>query len=127
MRSCEFQPDMSLNSFIPVWIQARCRFWPRAPASPGAASGKIVFDADRAESKGTLAKGDSGQGRDQAGRTSTVSSPPGHPHEPREARPLTRCGCQKHGKTLRSGCEAIRINDLAKEAFISGVTLRKET
>jgi len=96
------------------------------PASPGAASGKIVFDADRAESKGKLGekvilvreetKPDDIHGffaaqgilTSRGGKTS---------HAAVVARSM--------GKPCVSGCEAIRIHDLAKEAVISGVTLRE--
>jgi pyruvate, orthophosphate dikinase len=96
------------------------------PASPGAASGKIVFDADRAESKAKLGekvilvreetKPDDIHGffasqgilTSRGGKTS---------HAAVVARSM--------GKPCVSGCEAIHINDLAKEAVISGVTLRE--
>ncbi len=96
------------------------------PASPGAASGKIVFDADRAESKGKLGekvilvreetKPDDIHGffasqgilTSRGGKTS---------HAAVVARSM--------GKPCVSGCEAIRINDLSKEAVISGVSLRE--
>jgi pyruvate,orthophosphate dikinase len=96
------------------------------PASPGAASGKMVFDADRAESKAKLGekvilvrqetKPDDIHGffasqgilTSRGGKTS---------HAAVVARSM--------GKPCVSGCEAIVINDLAKEAVISGVTLRE--
>jgi pyruvate,orthophosphate dikinase len=96
------------------------------PASPGAASGKIVFDADRAESKAQLGekvvlvreetKPDDIHGffasqgilTSRGGKTS---------HAAVVARSM--------GKPCVSGCEAITINDLAKEAVISGVSLRE--
>ncbi|MCP4666679.1 MAG: pyruvate, phosphate dikinase, partial [Deltaproteobacteria bacterium] len=96
------------------------------PASPGAASGKIVFDADRAESKAQLGekvilvreetKPDDIHGffasqgilTSRGGKTS---------HAAVVARSM--------GKPCVSGCEAIIINDLAKEAMISGVSLRE--
>jgi pyruvate, orthophosphate dikinase len=96
------------------------------PASPGAASGKIVFDADRAESKAKLGekvilvreetKPDDIHGffasqgilTSRGGKTS---------HAAVVARSM--------GKPCVSGCEAIHINDMSKEAVISGVTLRE--
>ena len=96
------------------------------PASPGAASGKMVFDADRAESKAKLGekvilvreetKPDDIHGffaaqgilTSRGGKTS---------HAAVVARSM--------GKPCVSGCEAIVINDLSREAIISGVTLRE--
>ncbi len=96
------------------------------PASPGAASGKMVFDADRAESKAKLGekvilvreetKPDDIHGffaaqgilTSRGGKTS---------HAAVVARSM--------GKPCVSGCEAIVINDLNREAVISGVTLRE--
>jgi pyruvate,orthophosphate dikinase len=96
------------------------------PASPGAGSGKIVFDADRAESKAKLGekiilvreetKPDDIHGffaaqgilTSRGGKTS---------HAAVVARSM--------GKPCVSGCEAIVINHLAKEAVIAGVTLRE--
>lgn len=96
------------------------------PASPGASSGKIVFDADRAESKAKLGekvilvreetKPDDIHGffasqgilTSRGGKTS---------HAAVVARSM--------GKPCVSGCEAIMINQLAKEAVIAGVRLRE--
>jgi pyruvate,orthophosphate dikinase len=96
------------------------------PASPGAASGKIVFDADRAESQANLGekvllvreetKPDDIHGffasqgilTSRGGKTS---------HAAVVARAM--------GKPCVSGCEAITINHIAKEAIISGVVLRE--
>jgi pyruvate,orthophosphate dikinase len=96
------------------------------PASPGAASGKMVFDADRAESKAKLGekvilvreetKPDDIHGffaaqgilTSRGGKTS---------HAAVVARSM--------GKPCVSGCEAIVIIQSAKEAMISGVTLRE--
>ena len=96
------------------------------PASPGAAFGKMVFDADRAESKAKLGekvilvreetKPDDIHGffaaqgilTSRGGKTS---------HAAVVARSM--------GKPCVSGCEAIVINQGAKEAVISGVTLRE--
>jgi len=96
------------------------------PASPGAASGKMVFDADRAESKAKLGekvilvreetKPDDIHGffasqgilTSRGGKTS---------HAAVVARSM--------GKPCVSGCEAIYINQPAKETIISGRTLRE--
>jgi pyruvate,orthophosphate dikinase len=96
------------------------------PASPGAASGKIIFDADRAESKAKLGekvilvreetKPDDIHGffasqgilTSRGGKTS---------HAAVVARSM--------GKPCVSGCEAIQIDQSGKEAVISGVTLHE--
>jgi pyruvate,orthophosphate dikinase len=95
-------------------------------ASPGAASGKIVFDADKAESKAKLGEkvilvreetkpedihgffASQGILTSRGGKTS---------HAAVVARSM--------GKPCVSGCEAIVIDDLAKEAMISGVAFRE--
>jgi pyruvate,orthophosphate dikinase len=96
------------------------------PASPGAASGKIIFDADRAESKAKLGekvilvreetKPDDIHGffasqgilTSRGGKTS---------HAAVVARGM--------GKPCVSGCEAIVIHQEAKEALIGNLTLRE--
>jgi pyruvate, orthophosphate dikinase len=96
------------------------------PASPGAASGKMVFDADRAEIKAKLGekiilvreetKPDDIHGffaaqgilTSRGGKTS---------HAAVVARSM--------GKPCVSGCEAIVINQTAREAVISGVILKE--
>lgn len=96
------------------------------PASPGAASGKMVFDADRAESKAKLGekvilvreetKPDDIHGffaaqgilTSRGGKTS---------HAAVVARSM--------GKPCVSGCESILINHMNREAVISGLTLRE--
>jgi len=95
-------------------------------ASPGAASGRIVFDADRAESQAKLGekvilvreetKPDDIHGffasqgilTSRGGKTS---------HAAVVARSM--------GKPCVSGCEAISINNQAKEAVIGGAILRE--
>ena len=95
-------------------------------ASPGAASGNMVFDADRAETRAKLGekvilvreetKPDDIHGffaaqgilSSRGGKTS---------HAAVVARGM--------GKPCVSGCEAIVIDDVAKEAVISGKTLRE--
>ena len=96
------------------------------PSSPGAASGNMVFDADRAESKAKLGekvilvreetKPDDIHGffasqgilTSRGGKTS---------HAAVVARSM--------GKPCVSGCSDIIIDDEAREAVISGVTLRE--
>jgi pyruvate, orthophosphate dikinase len=96
------------------------------PASPGAASGNVVFDADRAESKAKLGekvilvreetKPDDIHGffaaqgilTSRGGKTS---------HAAVVARSM--------GKPCVSGCEEISINTAAREAVIGGVVLRE--
>ncbi len=96
------------------------------PASPGAASGKMVFDADRAESKAKLGEkvilvreetkpedihgffASQGILTSRGGKTS---------HAAVVARSM--------GKPCVSGCEAIMINPATREAVISGTTLRE--
>jgi len=112
-------PRLDPNAKVDVLAQG-------LPASPGAASGKIVFDADRAESKAKLGekvilvreetKPDDIHGffaaqgilTSRGGKTS---------HAAVVARSM--------GKPCVSGCEAIRINHTAKEAVISGVILHE--
>jgi pyruvate,orthophosphate dikinase len=95
-------------------------------ASPGAASGKMAFDADRAESKAKLGekvilvreetKPDDIHGffaaqgilTSRGGKTS---------HAAVVARSM--------GKPCVSGCEAIQINHQLREAVISGVTMKE--
>ena len=96
------------------------------PASPGAASGRMVFNADRAESKAKLGekvilvreetKPDDIHGffaaqgilTSRGGKTS---------HAAVVARSM--------GKPCVSGCEAIVIDDAAREAVIGGMTFRE--
>jgi pyruvate,orthophosphate dikinase len=122
------QPDMLAQLLHPrLDPQAKVETLAQGlPASPGAASGKIVFDADRAESKGKLGEkvilvreetkpedihgffASQGILTSRGGKTS---------HAAVVARSM--------GKPCVSGCEAIHIDDLAREALISGVTLRE--
>jgi pyruvate, orthophosphate dikinase len=96
------------------------------PASPGAASGKMVFDADKAETKAKLGEkvilvreetkpedihgffAAQGILTSKGGKTS---------HAAVVARSM--------GKPCVSGCESIQINDLAREAIISGKSFRE--
>ncbi len=122
------QPDM-LAQLLHPHLDPDAKFDVLAnglPASPGAASGKMVFDADRAESRAKLGekvilvreetKPDDIHGffaaqgilTSRGGRTS---------HAAVVARSM--------GRPCVSGCEEIVINHQAKEAVISGVTLRE--
>ncbi len=112
-------PRLDPNANVDVLAQG-------LPASPGAASGKMVFDADRAESRAKLGekvilvreetKPDDIHGffasqgilTSRGGKTS---------HAAVVARGM--------GKPCVSGCEAIVIDDIAKEAVISGITLKE--
>ena len=96
------------------------------PASPGAASGKIVFDADRAESKAKIGE--------KVILVREETKPEDiHGFFAAQGILTSRGGKTSHaavvarsmGKPCVSGCEAITINDIAREAVISGVTLRE--
>ena len=96
------------------------------PASPGAASGKMVFDADRAESKAKLG---------EKVILVRVETKPEDIHGFFAAQGIltSRGGKTSHaavvarsmGKPCVSGCEAIVIDDVAREAIIGGMTLRE--
>ena len=96
------------------------------PASPGAASGKIVFDADRAESKAKLGE------KVMLVREETKPEDI-HGFFASQGILTSRGGKTSHaavvarsmGKPCVSGCDAIVINQLEKEAVISGVHLRE--
>ncbi|MDZ4255471.1 MAG: pyruvate, phosphate dikinase [Sulfuritalea sp.] len=96
------------------------------PASPGAASGKIVFDADSAEERG------------QAGERIILvreETKPEDIHGFFQAQGIltSRGGKTSHaavvargmGKPCVSGCEAIVIDDLARRAVIGETTLHE--
>jgi pyruvate,orthophosphate dikinase len=122
------QPDMLAQLLHPrLDPKAKVRVLATGlPASPGAASGKMVFDADRAESKAKLGekvilvreetKPDDIHGffaaqgilTSRGGKTS---------HAAVVARSM--------GKPCVSGCEAIQINPQLREAVISGVSLKE--
>ncbi len=79
------------------------------PASPGAASGKIVFDADTAEARGTRRREDhSGARGNQAGGHPRLLPGAGHPHQPRRQDLARRGGGARHGQALRFGLRADR-------------------
>ncbi|EFK08721.1 pyruvate, phosphate dikinase [delta proteobacterium NaphS2] len=96
------------------------------PASPGAASGRMVFDADRAESKAKLG---------EKVILVRVETKPEDIHGFFAAQGIltSRGGKTSHaavvarsmGKPCVSGCEAIAIDDVAREATIGGMTLRE--
>ncbi|MBW1680359.1 MAG: pyruvate, phosphate dikinase [Deltaproteobacteria bacterium] len=112
-------PRLDPNADVPVLAQG-------LPASPGAASGKMVFDADRAETKAKLGEkvilvreetkpedihgffASQGILTSRGGKTS---------HAAVVARSM--------GKPCVSGCEAIQIDHGAREAVIAGVKLRE--
>ena len=96
------------------------------PASPGAASGRMVFDADRAESKAKLG---------EKVILVRVETKPEDIHGFFAAQGIltSRGGKTSHaavvarsmGKPCVSGCEDIAIDDMAREATIGGMTLRE--
>ncbi|MDD5249480.1 MAG: pyruvate, phosphate dikinase [Rhodocyclaceae bacterium] len=96
------------------------------PASPGAASGKIVFDADTAEARG------------RAGEKIILvreETKPEDIHGFFQAQGIltSRGGKTSHaavvargmGKACVSGCEAIHIDDIARKAQIGDMTLHE--
>ena len=96
------------------------------PASPGAASGKMVFDADRADSKAKLGE--------KVILVREETKPEDiHGFFAAQGILTSRGGKTSHaavvarsmGKPCVSGCEAIVINNIEREAVISGVTLRE--
>jgi len=96
------------------------------PASPGAASGKMVFDADRADSKAKLGE--------KVILVREETKPEDiHGFFAAQGILTSRGGKTSHaavvarsmGKPCVSGCEAIVINDIEREAVISGITLRE--
>ncbi len=91
------------------------------PASPGAGSGKMVFDADRAETKANLGE--------KVILVREETKPEDiHGFFAAQGILTSRGGKTSHaavvarsmGKPCVSGCEAIVINNLAKEAVIAG-------
>jgi pyruvate,orthophosphate dikinase len=96
------------------------------PASPGAASGKMVFNADRAESKSKL--GEKVILVRQETKPEDI-----HGFFAAQGILTSRGGKTSHaavvarsmGKPCVSGCEAIAIDDAAREAVIGGITLRE--
>ena len=72
------------------------------PASPGAASGEIVFSADEAESaEGAGQEGDPGARRDLAGGHPRHARRRGHPHHARRHDLARGGGRARHGQALR--------------------------
>ena len=77
------------------------------PASPGAACGKAVFDADTAEKRaGRRRKGDPGPDRDQPRGHSRHARRAGHPHRARRHDQPRRGGRARHGPALRVAAPA---------------------
>jgi len=122
------QPDMLAQLLHPrLDSKAKVKVMAQGlPASPGAASGKMVFDADKAESKAKLGEkvilvreetkpedihgffASQGILTSRGGKTS---------HAAVVARSM--------GKPCVSGCEAIQIDQMTREAVISGTTFRE--
>ena len=72
------------------------------PASPGAASGEIVFDADEAEAlKGHGPRGDPGAHRDEPGGHPRHARRRRHPHHARRHDQPRRGGRARHGAAVR--------------------------
>ena len=72
------------------------------PASPGAATGKVVFDADEAERLGAGGRGgDPGPRRDLAGGHPRHARGQGHRHRPRRHDQPRGGGGPRHGPALR--------------------------
>lgn len=79
------------------------------PASPGAASGRIVFDADTAETRGRAGEEDHPGARgDQARRHPRLLPGTGHPDQPRRQDIARRRGGARHGQALRLGLRTDR-------------------
>jgi pyruvate,orthophosphate dikinase len=96
------------------------------PASPGAASGKVVFDADKAETKAKLGE--------KVILVREETKPEDiHGFFAAQGILTSRGGKTSHaavvarsmGKPCVSGCEAIEINQLTREAIISGKSFRE--
>jgi pyruvate,orthophosphate dikinase len=112
-------PQLDPNAKVEVLAQG-------LPASPGAASGKIVFDADRAESKAKL-------GEKVILLREETKPEDIHGFFAAQGILTSRGGKTSHaavvarsmGKPCVSGCEAIQINPISKEALISGISLRE--
>ena len=122
------QPDM-LDQFLHPRLDPSAQVEVLATglsASPGAASGNIVFNADRAETKNNLGE--------KVILVRTETKPDDiHGFFAAQGILTSRGGKTSHaavvarsmGKPCVSGCDAIVIDDIAKEAVISGVTLRE--
>ncbi|MBN1828759.1 MAG: pyruvate, phosphate dikinase [Deltaproteobacteria bacterium] len=96
------------------------------PASPGAASGKVVFDADRAESKGKLGE--------KVILVREETKPEDiHGFFAAQGILTSRGGKTSHaavvarsmGKACVSGCEAIEIDHASREARVGGVAFKE--
>lgn len=112
-------PRLDPNAKVEVLAQG-------LPASPGAASGKMVFDADRADSKAKLGE--------KVILVREETKPEDiHGFFAAQGILTSRGGKTSHaavvarsmGKPCVSGCEAIVINNIEREAVIAGITLRE--
>ncbi|MFC1883410.1 pyruvate, phosphate dikinase [Thermodesulfobacteriota bacterium] len=122
------QPDM-LAQLLHPRLDPEAKVEPLAeglPASPGAASGKMIFDADRAESRAKLGE------KVLLVREETKPEDI-HGFFAAQGILTSRGGKTSHaavvaramGKPCVSGCEAIKIDHMAKEAIISGVRMKE--
>jgi pyruvate, orthophosphate dikinase len=122
------QPDMLAQLLYPqLDPQAKVEVLAQGlPASPGAASGKMVFDADRAESKGNLGE--------KVILVREETKPEDiHGFFAAQGILTSRGGKTSHaavvarsmGRPCVSGCEAMEINSAKREAVIAGTTLRE--
>ena len=92
------------------------------PASPGAASGEIVFSSDEADAaQGRRHEGDPGAGRDLAGGHPRHARRRGHSHHPRRHDLARRGGGARHGQALRLGAGSLRV-DYAAQTLQAGNT-----
>ena len=96
----------------PASRRATC--WPPAcPLSPGAASGRIVLDADTAETLGRAGReGDPGAGRDQPRGHPRHARGAGHPDRARRHDSARRGGGARHGAAAASRARAALSIDL---------------
>jgi len=122
------QPDM-LEQLLHPQLDPKARVEVLArglAASPGAASGRIVFDADRAESRAKL-------GEKVILLREETKPEDIHGFFAAQGILTSRGGKTSHaavvarsvGKPCVSGCEAIAIDDRSGEAVISGVVLKE--
>jgi pyruvate,orthophosphate dikinase len=122
------QPDM-LEQFLHPQLDPDAKAQVLAQgisASPGAASGKIVFDADLAEVKANLGEKiilvrEETKPEDIHGFFAAQGILTSRGGKTSHAAVVAR----SMGKPCVSGCESIVINDSKREAVISGVTLRE--
>ncbi len=122
------QPDMLAQMLHPrLDTKAKVEVLAQGlPASPGAASGKMVFDADKAETKAKLGE--------KVILVREETKPEDiHGFFAAQGILTSRGGKTSHaavvarsmGKPCVSGCESIQINHLTREAIISGMNFRE--